>query len=198
MKIIYYFNPKRQDIEKDVVKVIYGSQIEIVGDKPWVFSDQLQEGDILICETIDELAEESNPDLEIIVREYMSLLKKGIELVFDKSVQCNSLFIKTLQGEHNDFESVLRKCLANYQGQKNIEKAYQRKHVLSATRNGNKVGVKKGTKITTKKSVEAKRIIEERSREFNGTETDESILNDLKISRNTYFKYKKELKQEKE
>lgn len=198
MKIIYYFNPKRQDIEKDVIKVIYGSQIEIVDDKPWVFSDQLQEGDILICETVDELAEENDPDLEIIVREYMSLLKKGIELVFDKSVQCNSLFIKTLQGEHNDFESVLKKCLMNYQGQKNIEKAYQRKHVLSATRNGNKVGVKKGTKITTKKSVETKRIIEERSREFNGTETDESILNDLKISRNTYFKYKKELRQEKE
>lgn len=198
MKVLYYFNPKRQDIEKDVIREIYGSTIQIVNDKPWRNYGQLEEGDILICETVDELVEDIGTDTENVIGEYLSLVERGIELVFDKSVQCNSLFIKTLQGEHNDFEAVLRKCILNYQTQKNIEKEYQKKHVFSAARNGNKVGIKKGTKIVTKKSQMAKKIIEARSREFNGNETDEVILKDLGVSRGTYFKYKKELKKEKE
>ena len=197
MKVIYYFNPKRRDIEKDVIREIYGSAIQIVNEKPWRNYEVLEEGDILICEAVNELAEDIGSDTENIIREYLSLVDHGIELVFDKSVQCNSLFIKTLQGEYNNFETVLRKCVTNYQTQRNIEKEYQKKHVFSATRNGNRVGVKEGTRIITKKSLETKKIIEARSREFNGNETDESILKDLNISRNTYFKYKKELRAEK-
>lgn len=197
MKLIYYFNPVRMEKEKTVVQSIYGTNVTYINDKPWIVANMLEEGDILVCSSVDELTD-MGLDVNQIVKEYMAILGKGVELVFDKSTQCNSLFVKTLIERNEDFEQVLRKCVINYTNQRDIEIKYSKKHMITAKANGNKVGIKKGTKITTKKSVETKKIIEARSREFNGTETDESILNDLKISRNTYFKYKKELRQEKE
>ena len=47
-----------------------------------------------------------------------------------------------------------------------------------------------------KKAVEAKKIIMEKSRDFNGTLDDKDCQKLAGISRNSYYKYKAELKQE--
>ena len=52
------------------------------------------------------------------------------------------------------------------------------------------LGRKEGTKVTTKKS------IQELSKDFNGSNTDKDVIAILRITRNTYYKYKKELVQE--
>ena len=52
----------------------------------------------------------------------------------------------------------------------------------------------KGNKYTTSKEKISKEIILKNSKDFNGTNTDTEVMKICGISRNTYFKYKKELK----
>jgi DNA invertase Pin-like site-specific DNA recombinase len=70
--------------------------------------------------------------------------------------------------------------------------------VQRAIMNGKKVGglTTKGKKLTTKKSLAMKKRITELSKNFNGTNTDAEVMKILGISRNTYYKYKRELSQE--
>lgn len=59
---------------------------------------------------------------------------------------------------------------------------------------GKQVGRAKGSTIKTKKSIEAKKQIRKHSRDFNGTLSDVDCIKLIGIARNTYFKYKRELK----
>ena len=62
---------------------------------------------------------------------------------------------------------------------------------------GQKLGLTKGTKLTTKKSIEMKAIIRKRHADFGGDiYKDEDLIKIVGCSRNTYFKYKRELKEE--
>ena len=52
-----------------------------------------------------------------------------------------------------------------------------------------------GKKLTTKKSVEAKKQIIKYSKEFEGNLSDGEAMKLIGLSRNTYYKYKRELKE---
>ena len=56
------------------------------------------------------------------------------------------------------------------------------------------IGNVKGVKLTTKKSIAAKAKILELSKDFNGTLDDADVIKVTGISRNTYYKYKAELR----
>ena len=58
------------------------------------------------------------------------------------------------------------------------------------------IGQPKGAKLTTKKSVEAKKVILKRSKDFNGNLSDPEVMKLTGIARGTYYKYKRELKSE--
>ena len=69
------------------------------------------------------------------------------------------------------------------------------KHGLKQARaEGKQIGQKQGTKLTTKKSIKAKEIIKQYSKDFEGTLDDTDVIALAKISRNTYYKYKSELR----
>ena len=57
-----------------------------------------------------------------------------------------------------------------------------------------KYGLATGTKLTTKKSVAAKEIIMKHSKDFNGTLNDPDVIKLSGISRNSFYKYKAQLK----
>ena len=59
------------------------------------------------------------------------------------------------------------------------------------------IGNVKGAKLTTKKSVEAKARIKELSKSFDGTLEDGDVMKLTGLARNTYYKYKRELRDEK-
>lgn len=61
---------------------------------------------------------------------------------------------------------------------------------------GNKIGLTKGTTLVTDKSVKCKEIIKKHALDFGGTLSDKEVLTLCKISRNSYYKYKRELKTE--
>ena len=66
--------------------------------------------------------------------------------------------------------------------------------VETAKRKGKQIGRKQGAAITTKKSIKAKQEILKYSRDFNGTLTDVDCMRMIGIARNTYYRYKAELK----
>lgn len=63
-----------------------------------------------------------------------------------------------------------------------------------AKRNGIRIGLPKGTTLTTKKSIECKAIIQKHSKDFGGSLDDPEVMKLCGCSRNSYYKYKRELK----
>ena len=86
--------------------------------------------------------------------------------------------------------------LAFEQAEKEVQDLHQRtkEGILTAKLSGKQIGQKLGSKLTTKKSKEAKAIILKHSKHFDGTLNDEECRKLASISRNTYYKYKHELK----
>ncbi|MBE6782986.1 MAG: recombinase family protein [Ruminococcaceae bacterium] len=66
--------------------------------------------------------------------------------------------------------------------------------IREAKKNGAQIGLTKGTTLVTEKSIECKEIIKKHAIEFGGTLSDTEVMTLCKISRNSYYKYKKELK----
>ena len=64
-----------------------------------------------------------------------------------------------------------------------------------AKKNGVKIGLPQGTSLTTKKSVECKAIIQKHSKDFGGSLEDPDVIKLCGCSRNSYYKYKRELKE---
>ena len=88
--------------------------------------------------------------------------------------------------------------LAFEQAEKEVQDLHQRtkEGIETARLNGKQIGLPKGTKLTTRKSVEAKEKILKYSRDFNGTMNDEETMIQVGVSRNSFYKYKKELRME--
>ena len=63
-----------------------------------------------------------------------------------------------------------------------------------AKKNGVKIGLPQGTSLTTKKSLECKAIIQKHSTDFGGSLEDPDVIKLYGCSRNSYYKYKRELK----
>ncbi len=83
------------------------------------------------------------------------------------------------------------------QSEKEVTDLHQRtkEGIQTARLNGKQIGQKSGAKLTTKKSIAAKKEILKHSKDFNGTLSDTDTMKLVGLSRNTYYKYKKELKQ---
>ena len=66
--------------------------------------------------------------------------------------------------------------------------------IREAKKNGTKIGLPKGTSLTTKKSLYCKSIIQKHSKDFGGSLEDPDVIKLCGCSRNSYYKYKKEIK----
>ena len=64
----------------------------------------------------------------------------------------------------------------------------------TAQLNNKRVGTPKGTKLITKKSLAAKEIIKKHSKDFDGTLDDADVIKLAGISRNSFYKYKREIR----
>ena len=84
------------------------------------------------------------------------------------------------------------------QAQKEVDDLHKRtsEGIKTAKLRGKQVGRPVGAEIVSKKSVSAKHTILQHSKDFGGTLNDTDVLKLIgNISRNTYYKYKKELKE---
>lgn len=147
---------------------------------------------------------------------YVELYKRGVELVFLKEPHINTGTYKKaledniamtgttvdyiLEGINNFLMALAEEQikLAFEQSEKEVQDLHQRtkEGIETARLNGKQIGQKQGAKLITKKSIEAKKQIQKHSKDFNGTLSDADCMKLVGIARNTFYKYKKELKAE--
>lgn len=86
--------------------------------------------------------------------------------------------------------------LAFVQAQKEVDDLHQRTRegLMTARLNGRQIGQVPGRKLHVKKAAADKELILKHSRDFNGTLADTDCIKLIGIARNTYYKYKRELR----
>ena len=148
--------------------------------------------------------------------EYEKLFRRNITLEFLKEPHINTEVYKkalsgtvAMTGTNADYilEGVNKYLLALAkeqiqiafnQAEKEVQDLHQRTRegIETARLNGKQIGGVTGKKLTTKKSIEAKEVILKNSKDFNGANTDIEVMKIAVISRNSYYKYKRELVEE--
>lgn len=171
---------------------------------------RVKAGDTIIFDSVSRMSGNAEEGFAA----YEELFNRGVTLVFLKEPHINTDTYKKalennvqLTGSNVDYilEGVNRYLmelakeqirLAFEQSEKEVEDLHQRTRegIETARLNGKQIGRKKDAKITTKKSLAAKEIIRKHSRDFNGTLSDVEVMQLTGLSRNTYYKYKRELK----
>ena len=171
---------------------------------------RVKAGDTIIFDSVSRMSGNAEEGFAA----YEELFNRGVNLVFLKEPHINTDTYKKalennvqLTGSNVDYilEGVNRYLmelakeqirLAFEQSEKEVEDLHQRTRegIETARLNGKQIGRKKDAKITTKKSIASKEIIRKHSRDFNGTLSDVEVMQLTGLSRNTYYKYKRELK----
>lgn len=88
--------------------------------------------------------------------------------------------------------------LAFEQAEKEVEDLRQRtsEGIETARLAGKQIGQQKGRKLNVRKAQPAKAQIRKYSKDFDGTLADVEVMQLTKLSRNTYYKYKREIKEQ--
>lgn len=171
---------------------------------------QLHEGDTVVFDEVSRMSRNAEEGFET----YKTLYEMGVNLIFLKESTLNTdNFRKTAQISMtgSDVDVVLDginkylMILAENQiktafqtAQHEVDFLHKRtsEGVRKAQANGKQVGILKGQKLTTKKSVSAKETIRKHSKDFEGTLSDADVMKLTGLARNTFYKYKKEMKTE--
>ena len=87
--------------------------------------------------------------------------------------------------------------IAFEQSEKEVSDLHQRTRegMETARLKGKQIGRKRGTTIVTKKGIAIKEGIKKYSKDFDGTLSDLDCITLLRVARNTYYKYKQELRE---
>lgn len=88
--------------------------------------------------------------------------------------------------------------LAFQQAEKEVDDLHQRtkEGIETARLAGKQIGAVPGRKLTVKKAAAAKEQIRKYSKDFEGTLTDVEAMKLIGIANNTYYKYKREMREE--
>ena len=132
---------------------------------------------------------------------YKKALNTQIEINLNTGNEATDTFIQGIIEALNRYTIDLAKeqiKLVFEQAQKEVDDLHLRtvEGLITARLNGKRIGLEKGTKLVTKKSRLAKEIIKKHSKVFNGTLVDDDVIKLAGISRNSYYKYKKEIRME--
>lgn len=175
---------------------------------------QVKKGDTIVFDSVSRMSRSEAEGIE----QYMELFNKGINLIFLKEPHINTDTYKKqieginipstdnkvvnliLEGVTNALKELAKEQirLAFEQSQKEVDDLRERtkEGIREARRNGKQIGGVVGKKLTTKKSIESKEQIKKYSKDFDGSLKDTEVMKLIGISRNSYYKYKKELIEE--
>jgi len=171
-----------------------------------------KEGDTVVFDSVSRMSRNADEGFAV----YEELYKRGVNLVFLKEHHIDTATYRKalesnvpLTGTNVDFilEGVNKYLLtlakeqirlAFEQAEKEVEDLHQRTRegIETARLAGKQIGQKTGAKLITKKSIAAKEIIIRHSKDFNGILSDKEVMQLTGLARNTYYKYKAQLKQE--
>ena len=195
----------------DVVlfKEVY-TRTSFYGRKEWAkLMKIIKTGDTIYFDSVSRMSGNEEEGFAL----YEELYNKKIHLVFYNEPHINTdTYRKALEAQVeltgtsvdyilegvNRYLMVLAKeqiRLAFQQSEKEVTDLRQRTRegVETARLNGKQIGLKKGSKLTTKKSIEAKKIILRHNKNFGGSLTNEETYKLAGISKMTFYKYVHEL-----
>lgn len=175
---------------------------------------RVKKGDTIIFDSVSRMSRNAEEGFAL----YKELFTKGVNLVFLKEPHINtSVYAKAL-GQRVDlgadteliqevelFINRILDILAKEQIQIAFNQAEKevldiqtrvKEGIRVAKENGKQIGRAKGTKVESKKAKLLKQQIFDSSKDFNGDKKDVELMQTLNISRNTYYKYKREIKEE--
>lgn len=171
---------------------------------------QLHAGDTVVFDEVSRMSRNAEEGFAT----YTELYDMGVNLVFlkeryidtdnyRKALQSNVSMTGTdvdviLKGV-NEYLMILAKKqieIAFQTAQREVDYLHQRtsEGVRKAQAEGKHVGRATGAKVETKKSVAMKEKIVKMSKDFGGNMTDKEVIDTLGIARNSYYKYKSQLK----
>lgn len=177
---------------------------------------KVKAGDTIVFDSVSRMARNAEEGTAM----YFELYDRSVNLVFlkerhidtqayDEAVKAAGISIDTddsAEGQLvSDIVTALNKFIrakikadiykAFEQAEKEVTDLHERTRegIETARLNGKQIGQREGAKLTTKKSIEMKSKIQKMARDFGGNMTDGEVIETLKLARNTYYKYKKEL-----
>ena len=174
---------------------------------------RLKEGDTVVFDSVSRMSRDAEDGWKL----YQKLYNKGIRLVFLKEHHIDtdvyraaqSGSIATVGNEIADLyieatNKVLMLLAQNQvklafaQAQKEVDDLRQRtsEGIDTARKKGKQIGQRQGAKLNVKKAAAAKEVILKHSIDFGGTLEDKECLTLAGCSRNSFYKYKAELKEQ--
>lgn len=175
--------------------------------------------DTIIFDSVSRMSRNAEEGFET----YERLYNQGVNLVFLKEPHINSdtykgaldnkinIAINSGSAATDEFMSGIIAAVNKYlmslakeqirlafeQSQKEVDDLHQRTRegIQTAKINGKQIGQRQGAKLVTKKSLAAKVIILKHSQDFSGSLNDLEVMRLTGLARNTYYKYKRELRE---
>ncbi len=140
-------------------------------------------GDTIVFDSVSRMSRNTDEGITL----YEQLFYKGIELVFLRESYINTATYKEALQKQIE--------LAFEQAEKEVRDLHQRtaEGIETARLAGKQIGQKQGAKLNVKKKAPAMEQIKKYSKDFDGTLKDTEVMQLVKIARNTYYKYKREL-----
>ena len=211
-------NIKNQYPNANIIKIVYTGS-KVTGYKDFInVVDKLEEGDILIFDSASRMSRDSKEGCAL----YEKLFNRNVKIVFLKEPHINTdvykealnnqikLKLKTGNKATDELMNSIIDALNKYtialakeqikvvfdQAEKELQDLHQRtsEGIETARLDGKQIGQIKGRKLNVKKAQNAKAVILKHSKDFNGTLTDDECRKLAGVSRNSFYKYKGELK----
>lgn len=169
-------------------------------------------GDTIVFDEVSRMSRTADEGFEL----YKELYEKGVELVFLKEPHINTAVYKKaltsqleMTGDKIDFilqgvnqylmelaKDQIRIAFVQSENEVKYIRQRTREGIETARQNGKQIGRVAGKTYETKRSMEAKEAIKKYSKSFGGVLSDNEVMKLAGCSRNSYYKYKKELKSE--
>lgn len=215
-------NIKREfpDVDKIVTMVVSGAKVIGYKDFEKVIAEA-REGDTFIFDSVSRMSRNADKGCEL----YEQLFKRNIDIVFLKEPHINTsvyrqelnkqieIQVQTGNKATDKFINAIIEALNEYTialAKEQVRKAFEQAEkeldnihkntsegLQVAKEKGKRVGTPKGTKLTTKKSIEAKEKILKHYKLFgSGTLNATETMKLAGIDKNTFYKYKRELLEE--
>lgn len=177
-------------------------------------------GDTIVFDSVSRMSRDAATGFQV----YQECFQKGVELVFIKEPhintevyreaaerQLNGIEIETGNEAANELLESITAAINRYmmrlaeeqiriafnQAEKEVQDLHQRvKEGMETARiHGSQIGQVAGRKLNVKKAQPMKEQIRKHSKDFEGSLTDAEVMKLTGLARNTYYKYKKELKE---
>lgn len=169
----------------------------------------IKKDDTIIFDSVSRMSRNADEGFSM----YEKLFQDGINLIFLKEPHINTNVYKqalhnTVQLTGTNVDFILKGInqylmelareqiqIAFNQAEKEVLDLHQRtkEGIETARLNGKQIGLPKGKKLVTKKSIRAKELIRKYNKSFNGSLTNEDTWKLIGISKTTFYKYKEEM-----